>query len=557
MEERYRKLLTIYLSATFLSILGLTVASKFIFDYFEGRNLAWWQALLYVVETMTTVGYGSLLPFTHPATVVFTSVVVLFGFGLIFVGLAWVAAHYLGEHFQERPPTAAPSRISNHIIICDYNPLVESLIEELEHLGVPFVIVETDRDLVNELNRRGLTCIYGKPGEAATLEAARIKEARALVADHSDAENASIVLTARAISDIEIYATAEHSRNAKYLSLAGATQVVSPKHVLGENLARWVLSPMTYELIGLTQIIDGLQLCRLPVSPGSSLAGKSLKDLRLREKTGVTAIGYWYRGHFRLIPSPDEKLPVNSVLIVIGTDAQLMDLHANTNTSGRLVRTSHGPCLISGFGDVGQRVAETLEEAKVGLTVISNGDGSPGHPTVIGDATDEAVLISAGIAEASSYVVAVDQDANAIFSTLIARQLNPNLRIVARANSKGAVPDLYQAGADHVLSVSEVGGSILAKLLLPKTQVEVSGQIAFGKLEVMGSLGDKTIAKARISSESGCLVVALIRDGQPVVNPDPAIRLRPGDELILCGPGPALQNCGCQEVLASPARSVV
>lgn len=556
MKDRYRKLVSAYLLATILSFAGLTVAAKYLISHFEERDISWPQALLYVVETMTTVGYGSLLPFNHWVTLIFTSVVILIGFTLIFVGLSGAAAHYLSEHFQERPPAAAPPDISDHIIICDYNPLVESLTQELGRLAIPFVIVETDRELVNELTRRGVTCILGEPGETETLQAARIGHARALVADHSDAENASIVLTARGISDLEIYATAEHFQNGKYLQLAGATQVISPKRVLGENLAHWVISSTPDELIKLAARIGGLGVTQLTLSPGSALAGSSLRELKLREKTGVSVIGYWYRGSFRLVPSPDEKLPSNSALVLVGTHDQFENLLAFANSTGRPVRSSPGPSLIAGYGDVGRRVAQVLEENGVDVSIITNSAGATAYPTIRGDATDESILMQADIAGASTYIVALDQDSNAVFTTLIARQLNPELRIVARANSQGAVADLYRAGADHVLSVSEVGGSMLAKLLLPESAPEVTAKIAFGKLEVRKPLSDKTIAGARLSSDSGCLAVALIREGNPVINPNPATVLRPGDELVLCGPARCLAHCGCQEVFGPDPRGV-
>ena len=87
---------------------------------------------------------------------------------------------------------------------------------------------------------------------------------------------------------------------------------------------------------------------------------------------------------------------------------------------------------------------------------------SHGIREVVGNAEDEAILKEAGVEGARFVVVAVNDDGVNIFTTLVARNLSPSAKILARANDPGAVEKLYKAGADYVALLPTIGGQVIA-----------------------------------------------------------------------------------------------
>jgi Trk K+ transport system NAD-binding subunit len=155
---------------------------------------------------------------------------------------------------------------------------------------------------------------------------------------------------------------------------------------------------------------------------------------------------------------------------------------------------------------------------------------------VVGDARDPAVLEAADISEASVLVLTIGDDTTAIFTTLIARELNPDLNIVVRANDDANVEKLYRAGADYVQSLATVSGRMLASTVFEDEEV-----LAYDKrINVVrlpaGSLGGSTIADADVRGRTGCTIVAVVRGGATIHGFDPhTFEVESDDELILVG----------------------
>ena len=146
---------------------------------------------------------------------------------------------------------------------------------------------------------------------------------------------------------------------------------------------------------------------------------------------------------------------------------------------GRWAVDQIGPgrrALVLGAGDVGQAAAAVMRAAGLPARALSLTAPLTGADWLRGDATDASALAAAGIAHVDACVVALDDDARAVFATLVARRLAPDLLIAARANTLTAVDDLRLAGADYVLSVAEVAGDRLAALLTGDEEVPPPSQ---------------------------------------------------------------------------------
>lgn len=177
-----------------------------------------------------------------------------------------------------------------------------------------------------------------------------------------------------------------------------------------------------------------------------------------------------------------------------------------------------------------------------------------GIPHVIGDATQDETLQGAGIARARGLVAALDSDASNVMSVLTARELNPRLLIVARANADSSESKLRRAGADRVVIPDTIGGHRLALALLrPVVHAFLSEIFSFGadvdvdlgQLTVSPSspFAGQTIARCDLRRIRNVSILAVRGpEGRFAFNPDAGRVIAPGETLILIGPAEAIYD---------------
>ncbi|WP_342305146.1 potassium channel protein [Methanolobus sp. ZRKC5] len=284
-----------------------------------------YDAFYWVVSTLTTVGYGDIVVTSHLGKI-FSVFVQLSGIPLVFGILFTLIITWMEKVIHSNIPTKSSKKLKDHIIICGYNRLIETLIEELNENNVPYVLIEEDSELVKNLLKKNIHTIFGSVYEEETLKYANIKDAHFLIANRSDELNANIVLTARNISDLNIIAIVEDRSNKKYLKYAGATSVVSPKEMFGRFIGRKATDPFVNRLTGATEFFEGVSIVELPIYPKSPLVGKNMKNAAIREKTGANVVGMWKGGSLTFIIKSDEVIKDNSVLLAIGSSEQLSRL---------------------------------------------------------------------------------------------------------------------------------------------------------------------------------------------------------------------------------------
>ncbi len=136
------------------------------------------------------------------------------------------------------------------------------------------------------------------------------------------------------------------------------------------------------------------------------------------------------------------------------------------------IKKLKGHFIVCGYGRVGQSVCDILEENNFDYVVIEDQTDKIARlkendiPVINGDATDTRVLEEAGITRAYGLVSALGSDADNIFVTLTAKELNPNIQIATRAHSEDSVPKLHKAGAEVVVLPEIIGGLELGKEIL-------------------------------------------------------------------------------------------
>ena len=529
--DTWRQRVAYYSLVLALLMLGYAVVYDYAMSAFEGEPETLLHSLQVVVETFTTTGFGSDSPWQSPELNLLVIVMDLTGVALIFLALPALIFPLLEETLTTTPPTEVEG-MTDHVVICTYTARGETLVAELESRDVEYVLVESDRDIAADLYDTGYTVIHADPESTDALESACAPAATAVIADASDEVDASIVLAARESAPrTQIVSVVEDPDSAEYHRLAGADTVLSPRQLVGESLAEKVVAGVSVEVAGAVEIADDFEIVEFPVHRGSDLVGETLARSRISERTGANVIGAWFRGEFESPPVPDAVLDSSTILLIAGHETQLEHLKELTRSEAR--RHEMGAVMIVGYGRVGATAANELAAADVPYTVVDVED----RPSVdvVGDATDPDVLREAGIADARTVLFALPDDTITVFATLVARDVESDVEIVARAQETENTRKLYQAGADYVLALATVSGRMLASTVLEAEEfVSPATQVDLVRTHAPGLVG-KTLAEADVRAETGVTVVAVERDGRTLTELDPDFRLEPGDEVLIAG----------------------
>jgi len=519
-----------------LGLVGIILAYALAYDYgmsaFENEPRTFLKSLQIVVETFTTTGYGSDGDWQSTEMLLLIIVMDITGVVLIFLALPVLLFPLFEEAMETKAPNTVENGLSDHVVICQFSPRGETLVTELDTWDVDYVIVEPDRNRANDLYEDGYYVIHADPQSVDGLERAHLSSARAVVADASDQVNTSIILTAREVDEsVQTVSVVKEPDRAKYHDLAGADAVLSPRGLLGESLASKVTTGVSTTLGDSIEIGEDFDIAELPIHRGSDLVGTTLADSGIREETGVNVIGAWFRGQFVSPPDPDAELDGSTVLLVSGTERQLEQLKEMTLSSVHGFR--RGETVIIGAGEVGQTITAALTNAEVPHTVLDQTD-EPGVD-VVGDATEPDDLRHAGVGAARTVILALSEDTDTEFATLVIRDLNPDVEIIARAEESENVQKMYRAGADYVLALSTVSGRMLASTILEDEDViSMDQQVEVIRVAANG-LGNTTIGEADVRSRTGCTVVAIERDGAVITDLGPDVTIEPTDKLVIAG----------------------
>lgn len=202
--------------------------------------------------------------------------------------------------------------------------------------------------------------------------------------------------------------------------------------------------------------------------------------------------------------------------------------------------------IICGLGKVGAAAAEHFREAGVDFVIIETKGGQGqwtrenGYFILEGDATREDILLEAGIKSARGLLALLNSDPDNLFSVLSARELNPTLYIIARADDISSEKKIFRAGADSVVSPFSTAGKRIAADILGatgKTECLTDGPLMpcatpqWISIREGSSMLGRTISE--VSHQMGQEVVGLRRHGRDFIFPDPKKRIECSDSLLV------------------------
>lgn len=208
--------------------------------------------------------------------------------------------------------------------------------------------------------------------------------------------------------------------------------------------------------------------------------------------------------------------------------------------------------IICGVGQAGLAVVQELVATKRTIVIVEADEANAERiealyadvPLIRGDFTDDDVLLRAGVTRAAGIVLCVDSDKDSLVGTVTARQLNPRIRIIARATDDRAIQRLRSAGADGVVSPGLIGGMRLASELVRPSVVSFldkmlragDGAIRIEEVEVPSDspLAGHTVRELDTRQYQNLLVLGVqMPDGEVLYHPPQDYRVEAGCRLIV------------------------
>lgn len=405
----------------------------------------------------------------------------------------------------------AKARLDNHRRTSLFRQVTPTLLDLL-------VVVTKNSRMANRLRRDGLIVIDGDPTDETTLRRSGVDRAQALMAmEDTDTETLLTVLTANSRNpELHITAAAHDLAFAQKMLRAGASSVIPPFEVAAQFLNSITFRPAVSEFFSsilFDNTVDSAHIVQVFMYDDSPWIGMTLGTLQLRDRYGAAAIGVRLEdGTFEYVPGDDYVLAEEVVLLVVCQTAYITALQNDSRqgtqfrphpaTWQRLVNTEAETNALNSFtAKDSEREAAALSKHYVicagGMVARSAlRKLSPERPFVVisqdhhltesllkrgfrviqGKPTDESVMIRAGIYRALALMVAIDDRADSVLTTLTARTLNKHLLITASADNDDLVAKLYRAGADRVINPYRIAAQFM---LLATTRPVVSDFIQY------------------------------------------------------------------------------
>lgn len=287
------------------------------------------DAVYQTVTTVTTVGFREVQPLSAVGKV-FTIALVLAGVGTALytfgVALEAIVEGHLMHHLEARRMERAISRMHGQVVICGWGRVGRACASHLGGTGQEVVVVDRDPVRLADVT---YPSVLGDISDDEVLRKAGILNARALVAAlDTDADNVYVALSARALRpDLVIIARARSEESTAKLLRAGADRVVNPQLIGGRRMAAFALQPHVAEFLDVVMHDESVDydIEQVEIAAASPVCGRTVGEADIAGRTGVAilALRPGSRADFLPDPRPDVRLDERTILIAVGTPAQL------------------------------------------------------------------------------------------------------------------------------------------------------------------------------------------------------------------------------------------
>lgn len=334
-------LVTFLKKKIYIAIFLLLVVISFgILGFKVISHYTWIDALYMTIITITTVGFGEVVPLDDQSKV-FTIFLILISLVVVGYALSIITEYILSknniEELKQKKMQKLIDGFKNHVIICGYGRNGKQAARKLAAHKRSFVIIEKDKNVIERLKFDQVPYVIGNANEDETLLLAGVDRASCFIcALPNDADNLFVVLSARQMNkNINIISRASQESSYEKLKFAGANNVILPDMIGGDHMASLVVVPGLMEFLDNLSIVgkSNINIEEVAVEKlYNTKKERTIKDLDLRRKTGCTVIGYKdENGEYIVNPEADLMLARNSKIIVLGKPEQIEYLNSEYN----------------------------------------------------------------------------------------------------------------------------------------------------------------------------------------------------------------------------------
>ncbi len=321
----------LYLLLAIAGTLAIGTAGFTLIDHYPP-----FDAFYMTLTTMTTVGYGEIHPLTRAGRI-FNSFLIFFGVTTIFIAIGamtqTIIEREFGDAIGQRRNKRMIEKLKDHYIICGFGRVGRGAAAELQHAGVPFVVVDISPDRTERAMHAGMVAVAADSTRDDTLRMVGIERARGLVAAlATDADNLFVLLSAKGLNP-GIYVAvraAEEGAEAK-MRRAGADAVFAPYAITGHRLAQSLLRPHVVQFLDFTTQAIGMDIAieQLQVGGTSEAISRSIRDMQIGRDVGVIVMAIRKAdGRMVFNPPADTIICAGDYLIVMGRQENLDALEA-------------------------------------------------------------------------------------------------------------------------------------------------------------------------------------------------------------------------------------
>ena len=318
--------------------------------YFLLDNLTLMDCLYLTVVTLATVGYGDLSPHINmppdgnPYVIkLFAILIILVGMGSVLYGLGvmteYLVSGDLARRRSQKRMLKLISSLKDHYIVCGGGRSGHYIMQELKKTLRPFVLIEKSEERIRELQHEFNDLLYVNDDATQddTINQAMPENASGIIAVLPDEkDNLFIVMSMaqnkkRSDRQLRIAAKVEHFKKmAPKMKSAGADCIISPELISSRRMVSEMFRPSVTTFLD-RMLNDDRAVIRVEevtVSHNSDLAGKTIKDARIHDRTGllVVAIRKDAAGKFISNPGPEQGIEPNDVLISMGEMDKIINL---------------------------------------------------------------------------------------------------------------------------------------------------------------------------------------------------------------------------------------
>ncbi len=303
----------------------------------EGEeNWSYLDSFYFTLITMTTIGFSELHPLSSTARL-FIIVLIFLGVGTTAYTITTSAQIFLDgrlkEYFESKKMQKRIDKLNNHYIICGFGRIGRYISEELNKLDFPFIVIETDKNKIEEIQILDMNYVEGDATTDSVLKEAMIEESQAIIiAVGQDAASVFITLSARGLNeDIYILARYEQLGTDQKLYKAGANKALSPHLVSGGRMVQLLLKPTVTDFLDLATSHEMIELTfeEVHIKKESLIANKSLKESGLKEDFGVIVVGLkGENGDMIFNPPSNTVIHAGDSVIILGNYEQTKRMQA-------------------------------------------------------------------------------------------------------------------------------------------------------------------------------------------------------------------------------------